>query len=163
MDYKKAIEILKRNKPLSDQRLCGKELYTACDVAISAMQELQLYKDTGLTPDQLREIDKLYSEQAKELGEYKKLGTLDEFKILKETHLTGNELVQIFFKLKQLEEYEKLGDLEDVRQAVNKQKVKKPYISEVDSRLFDCDTYGKTVDAYKCPACDSFLSVLNEE
>lgn len=50
----------------------------ALNVAISAMQELQLYKDTGLTPDQLREIDKLYSEQAKELGEYKKLGTLDE-------------------------------------------------------------------------------------
>lgn len=131
--------------------------------AISAMQELQLYKDTGLTPDQLREIDKLYSEQAKELSEYKKLGTFEEFKILKETHLTGNELVQIFYKLKQLKEYEELGDLEDVRQAVDKQKVKKPYISEVDSGLFDCDTYMKTVDVYKCPACDSFLNVVNEE
>lgn len=44
MDYQEAIGILKRNKPTSDPRLCGKELCTACDVAISAMQELQEYK-----------------------------------------------------------------------------------------------------------------------
>lgn len=133
------------------------------ETVISAMQELQLHKDTGLTSDQLREIDKMYSEQAKELCEYKKLGTFEELKILKETHLTGNELVQIYCRLKQLEEYENLGYLEDVRQAVDKQKIKKPYISEVDSDLFDCDTHRETVDVYKCPACDSFLSVVNEE
>ena len=124
MDYKKAIEILKRNKPLSDQRLCGKELCTACDVAISAMQELQLYKDTGLMPDQLREIDKLYSEQAKELGEYKKLGTLEE-----------------------------------VREAVEKQKRKKPCAS---NRCYVCHHCGlvtslKTKHNY-CDACGQRIS-----
>ena len=45
MDYQEAIEILKKNKPTSDPRRCGKELCTACDVTISAMQELQIYKD----------------------------------------------------------------------------------------------------------------------
>ena len=124
MDYKKAIEILKRNKPISDQRLCGKELYAACDVAISAMQELQLYKDTGLTPDQLREIDKLYSEQAKELGEYKKLGTLEE-----------------------------------VREAVEKQKRKKPCAS---NQCYVCPHCGlvtslKTKHNY-CDACGQRIS-----
>ncbi len=42
------------------------------------LEELKQYKAIGLTPDQLREIDKLYSEQAKELVEYRKLGTLEE-------------------------------------------------------------------------------------
>lgn len=37
MDYKEAIEILKKNKPTSDSRRCGKELRTACDVAISGL------------------------------------------------------------------------------------------------------------------------------
>ncbi len=31
--------------------------------------KLKSYEDTGITPKQLKEIDKLYSEQAKELAE----------------------------------------------------------------------------------------------
>lgn len=73
MDYKKAIEILERNKPTSDTRLCGKELCTACEVAISAMQELQMYKDSKLCliPEDV------YGKQCDELDGYKKLGTLE--------------------------------------------------------------------------------------
>ena len=37
-------------------------------------EELQKYKDTGLSPDQIREIDRLYAEQAKELASYKSTG-----------------------------------------------------------------------------------------
>lgn len=54
MDYQEAIETLKRNKPTSDPRRCGKELCEACDVAISAMQELQEYKQLG-TLEEVRE------------------------------------------------------------------------------------------------------------
>ena len=91
--------------------------------AISSMQELQLYKDTGLTPDQLREIDKLYSEQAKELGEYREIGTLDE-----------------------------------VREAVEKQKKKKPCTS---NRCYVCPHCGlvtslKTKHNY-CDACGQHI------
>lgn len=39
MTREEAIEILKKNKPTSDPRLCGKELCQACDMAIAALQE----------------------------------------------------------------------------------------------------------------------------
>ena len=39
MTNKKAIEILKRNKPISDPRKCGKELCTAVDKAIEALEK----------------------------------------------------------------------------------------------------------------------------
>lgn len=39
MKREEAIEILKRNKPTSDPRICGKELCTACDVAIEALEK----------------------------------------------------------------------------------------------------------------------------
>ena len=64
----------------------------------------------------------------KENQEYKKLGTLEEMKLLKETHLTGVELAQISCMLKQLAEYEKIGTLEEVRDAVERQKTKRPII-----------------------------------
>lgn len=35
------------------------------------LQKLADYEDLGLTPEQIREMDRAYSEQAKELGEYK--------------------------------------------------------------------------------------------
>lgn len=37
-------------------------------------EELQKYKDTGLSPDQIRTIGKLYAEQQKELSAYKSTG-----------------------------------------------------------------------------------------
>lgn len=36
--YTEAIEVLKRNKPTSDPRECGRELCNAVDVAIKALQ-----------------------------------------------------------------------------------------------------------------------------
>lgn len=38
MTNKEAIEILKRNKPTSDPRRCGKELCAAVDKAIEALE-----------------------------------------------------------------------------------------------------------------------------
>lgn len=57
-----------------------------------------------------------------ELQEYKKLGTLEEMKLLKATHLTGAELAKISCRLKQLEKYVDIGTLEEVREAVEKHK-----------------------------------------
>lgn len=78
----------------------------------------------------------------KENQEYKKLGTLEEIKLLKETHLTGVELAQISCMLKQLAEYEKLGTLEEVREAVEKQRAISREIIE-----------GK----YFCPKCHNLM------
>ena len=74
MNIKQAIEILQQNKPTSDSRCCGKELCEACDVAISAMKELQLYKDGKLclVPEDV------YTSQCEELDAYKQLGILEE-------------------------------------------------------------------------------------
>lgn len=51
MTYKEAIEILKRNKPTSDPRLCGKELCTACDVAIEALEKTMWIPCSERLPD----------------------------------------------------------------------------------------------------------------
>lgn len=49
---------------------------------ISAAKKLAAYEDSGLTPEQIREMDRMYMEQAKELLEYKnaeKKGLLRRF------------------------------------------------------------------------------------
>lgn len=89
MDYKEAIEILKKNKPTSDSRRCGKELCTACDVAISCLQELQAIHDNGISLERLKDIDfrkKVvehinymdYMDLKDELEEYKQIGAPEE-------------------------------------------------------------------------------------
>ena len=44
-----------------------------CEFSVKICERLAEYEDTGLTPDQIIEMDKLYSEMAKELGKYKKM------------------------------------------------------------------------------------------
>lgn len=46
-------------------------LYTRLAALANLRRRLKEYEDLKLTPEQIREIDNLYSEQAKELGEYK--------------------------------------------------------------------------------------------
>ncbi len=41
-------------------------------------KELREYRNTGLTPGQIREIDRPYAEQAKELMEYRNTGLTPE-------------------------------------------------------------------------------------
>lgn len=99
-----------------------------------------------------------------ELKEYHKLGTLEEMKLLKATHLTGVELAQISCALKQLAEYEKIGTLEEVREAVEKQKRKKPCAS---NRCYVCPHCG-LVTSLKikhnyCDACGQHIDWSEEE
>lgn len=102
MDYQEAIEILKRNKPVSGPRRCGKELCTACDVAIFAMQELQALHNQGISLKCLGNIG--FRNEVIEHINYV------QYKDLKD----------------KLEQYEQLGTLEEVREAMEKQKAKKP-------------------------------------
>lgn len=101
MDFRETLSNLKSLKLYcndmyeKDPDEVWKEDCEALNVAISAMQELQLYKDTGLTPDQLREIDKLYSEQAKELGEYRKIGTLEKVReVMEKQTAISREIIE---------------------------------------------------------------------
>ena len=82
MDYKKAIEVLANeigcvdldtnNRGYIDES--EQKFMDACNTAISAMHELQLYKDGKLCliPESV------YSKQCTELDAYKQLGTLEE-------------------------------------------------------------------------------------
>ena len=123
MDYQEAIEVLNNHERYVGVKYVNgiEEAYVtpyfenALNTAISAMQELQ---------------------------EYKQLGTLEEMKILKATHLTGAELAELDCALKKLNEYEKLGTLEEVRDAVEKQKAISREIIE-----------GK----YFCPKCHNLM------
>ena len=59
MTNEEAIEILRRNRPTSDPRPCGKELCDAVDMAISALrqQEAVTNRNEPLTLDELRKMD----------------------------------------------------------------------------------------------------------
>ena len=82
MDYQEAIDVLTNeigcveldtnNRGYIDES--EKRFIDACNTAISAMQELQLYKDGKLCliPESV------YSKQCTELDAYKQLGTLEE-------------------------------------------------------------------------------------
>ena len=59
MTREKAIEILRKNKPTSDPRPCGKELCDAVDMAISALRQQETVTNRNgfnepLTLDELR-------------------------------------------------------------------------------------------------------------
>lgn len=49
--------------------------------ALTIYWALKKYEDTGLTPEQIREIDKLYTEKCRELAEYQKAE--EKLKIMK--------------------------------------------------------------------------------
>ena len=57
MNREEAIEILRKNRPTSDQRPCGVELCDAVDMAISALRQQDARKNDPLTMDELREMD----------------------------------------------------------------------------------------------------------
>lgn len=48
MTYEEAIEIIKKNKPVSDPRKCGEELCEACDIAIEALGIMRHYDEECL-------------------------------------------------------------------------------------------------------------------
>lgn len=61
-------------------------------------ERLKKYEDIGLMPEQLREIDKLYSEKCKELAE------------LEKKSFSGIEMVKIWANLQKLKEYQNLEE-----------------------------------------------------
>lgn len=161
--YQKAIDTLKNEIKCSCYRnlgYCGictiysemdrDNIISACKFAISAMQELQLYKNSKLCliPEDV------FKKQCEELDAYKEIGTLEEIKLLKATHLTGVELAQIYCMQKQLAEYEKIGTLEEVREAVEKQRAKKVSIEDVGYNQY------RNVNLYACICTSCGLHII---
>ena len=129
MDYQEAIGYFERRLKLKEKEIPSENPYIKqaddklADIyrtAISAMQELQ---------------------------EYKQLGTLEDLIKLKERELSGVELAKIACNLNLLEKYKQLGTPEEIREAVEKQKAKKPK-GDLHS-----------VPHYRCPNCNSTVKL----
>lgn len=112
MDYQEAIEIIQYAIAFNSE---NSRLTKALDVAISAMQELQEYSKTGLSPKQVTETICELGATKRVLGHYKQLGTLEE-----------------------------------VREAVEKQRAKKP--NNVGAEGY------RYTDTYRCPTCGGNFS-----
>lgn len=102
-----------------------------------------------------------------ELNAYKQLGTLEEMKLLKATHLSGDTLVQAYYKLKQLSEYEKLGTLEELKELVELSKKERPIevLGILGGKEYECRNCGNTVsymDDY-CKWCGKAQDWSEEE
>ena len=180
MNLSEAIKIFEDGLEMREQI---PHLVPAYETAISAMQELQMYKDSKLCliPEDV------YGKQCEELDEYKKLGTIEEvreamkeFQIIKsadeDLEYYIQELKQAKYDietyweeptklskamgmaikvLKENQEYKQLGTLEEVQKAVEKQKEKVP--------TYDGDGYapdGTFVwDEWLCPNCGTRYEV----
>lgn len=66
-----------------------------CGYAIRALDRLKQYEEVGPTPEQLRMIDKMFSELCRELGEYQKLETRG--RLLKMPCAVGDTVYDIKF------------------------------------------------------------------
>lgn len=142
MDYQEVIELLKGEIKCSCYRnrgYCGictiyselerDKIIDACKCAISAMQELQEYHKTGLSPKQVADTICELSATKRVLGHYQQLGTLEE-----------------------------------IREAVEKQKKKKPRAS---NRCYVCPHCG-LVTSLKikhnyCDACGQHIDWSEKE
>lgn len=161
MDYQETIGILKRNKPTSDPRLCGKELCAAGDVAISAMQELQIYKNNEKR--NLSRTDRIMDECAyrHENGNCLKVGGF-----CTSVPLSHCQRYKDWYA--EHRKYKKLGTLEQVQEAVDKQVPMKVINIHIDEYYCpscgaenNCD--GGVVGDKYCPVCGQRLEGYKDE
>lgn len=68
-----------------------------------AVRKLAEYEDTGIAPEQVKEIDRLYAEKCRELAEQE------------QNNLTGMELAFVATGLKKLAKYEGLENMKNER------------------------------------------------
>lgn len=131
MDYQETIEIIEYASAFNSE---NSRLTKALSVAITAMQELQSLHEQGISLERLKDID--FRKQVIEHINY-----MDYMAIKDE-----------------LEEYEQLGTLEEVREAVEKQKPKTP--------TYDGDGYADGTfvwDEWICPRCGTRYEVDYDE
>lgn len=165
MDYKEAIEeleslyrhcsdMINEFEPNSVWRADCKAL----DVAISAVQELQMYKDNDKR--NLSRTDRLMDEctYRHENGNCLRVGGF-----CTSVPLSHCQRYKDWYT--DYRGYKKLGTLEEVRDAVEKQKAKKTVIEDICRNGVDFYgiVYQEKASVYKCPACDSFVGFVGED
>ncbi len=88
------------------------------------------YEDTGLTPEQILEMDGMYKELSREVMAYRKVGTVVEVKSMGKYSRLAKKHGTIGQAIDECAEYEAIGTVEECREAVEKQKLKKPVKDE---------------------------------
>lgn len=101
---------------------------------------LAKYEDTGLTPEKILEMDRMYQELGKELMAYRKIGTVAEVKSMGKYSRLAKKHGAISRAIDECAEYEAIGTVEECRYAVEKQREKKPL----------------RIDMCTCPTCGTY-------
>ncbi len=120
-------------------------------IAISALEEIQQYRALG-TVEELQKAKTQY-ENIASCAEKISMGGLCDYEEAQQNIVSSLKATSE----NTLEEYIKIGTPEELREAMEKQMAKKPYI-EAEKATGLHENY----DCYECPNCDSFLGCVSE-
>lgn len=126
MSEKEAIEALKLQGGLE---ITGKavrvaKFFEGLVIAIQALEEIQQYRATGMTPEQIKEMQMDYCAKGAVLEEYKEIGTVKELARLRSDYERVLKYNDDQGKI--IDRYEAIGTLDQCREAVERMKPKKP-------------------------------------
>lgn len=128
----------------------------ALEIAKQALKEIQRYREIG-TVEQVKNQKENLNVAYQIINDYEQYGTIEDFKMaqrymrLVKSHGTIGQVIN------SCAEYEEIGTVEECREAVEKQKAKKPicvnykdYVDKIDNAEF-------LEDSYWCPNCKTNL------
>ncbi len=132
------------------------ELAEAIRMAVKALAEVQQYRDTTLSPEQVRTLQNHFVDVSLRLGEYMAIGTVEELetasKYLRLVKMCGT----VGKVIEKCAEYEEIGTPEECRTAIEKQTAKTPDF-EADGSYGDYDEIG--YDTWICPSCGEHYEI----
>lgn len=88
------------------------------------------YGEECIADKEIEEVLKMAKAEHEEIQQYRAIGTVEEFKTLKENASSGFEIDMMTAFAEKLGEYIKIGTLDECRAAMEKQNLKKPYITK---------------------------------
>ena len=151
MKENEALEYLKKTNRQNDMLgiLPGSDIWKTL---IKALEEVQRYRDTTLSPEQVRTLQNHFVDVSLRLGEYMAIGTVEELetasKYLRLVKMCGT----VGKVIEECAEYEEIGTPEECRAAVEQQIPKRPTLCKSDEQ-----TTRYTAD-YRCPKCNGMFT-----
>ncbi len=178
MTEQEAIKKFKERLSIEDYREKIPEYYTAMEMAVSALEEIQQYRALGTVED-IKALSSMEIEEWKKLKRYRDIGTVEEIRKYAET---AKRMLERNFTTETIEEYMKFEDecvqrgfsFKSLLDAMEKQREKKPEYRYLKS-LANCPTcgepnlqieneYGNVVENYShCPDCGQAIDWSGEE
>lgn len=122
-----------------------------CPVRIKTYGELYQYHAA---------VMQIAKEALEEVQQYREIGSVQELKEMRESSLSGLELVKLAVAVRLLKQYQAVGTVEECQQAVEKQKEKKPVI--LNEEIGDADRKMFIPKCIQCPACGNESAHFNE-